>query len=80
MKTFIRTLYDYNFTGTVKEEDSSDEEGETVAIGMADDSQPDDQSKQLVSYTDSESTSSDEDERPTLEEVDSDNPIEIVID
>ena len=44
---------------------------------MADDSQPDDQSKQLVSYTDSESTSSDEDERPTPEEVDSDNPIEI---
>ena len=71
---------DYNFTGTVKEEDSSDEEDETVTISMADDLQPDDQSKQLVSYTDSESTSSDEDERPTLEEVDSDNPIEIVID
>ena len=80
MKTFIQTLYDYNFTGTAKEEDSSDEEDETVTISMADDSQPDDQLKQLVSYTDSESTSSDEDERPTLEEVDSDNPIEIVID
>ena len=56
MKTFIQTLYDYNFTGTVKEEDSSDEEDETVTISMADDSKPDDQLKQLVSYTASEST------------------------
>ena len=52
-ENIYQTLYDdYNFTGTVKEEDSSDEEDETVTISMADDSQSDDQSKQLVSYTD----------------------------
>ena len=41
MKTFVQTLYDYNFTGTgtVTEEDNSDEEDE-MTICMVSDSQP----------------------------------------
>ena len=66
MKTFVQTLYDYNFTGTgtVTEEDNSDEEDE-MTIGMVSDSQPHGDQK-LVGYTDSESDE-DEDEQPILE-------------
>ena len=41
MKIFVKTLYDYNFTGTgtVTEEDNSDGEDE-MTIGMVSDSQP----------------------------------------
>ena len=72
MKTF-ETLYDYNFTGTVTEEDNSDEEGE-MTIGMVSDSQPHGD-QQLVGYTDSESDE-DEDEHPILDE---ENEINIVL-
>ena len=55
MKTFVQTLYMINFTGTgtVTEEDNSDEEDE-MTIGMVSDSQPH-SDQQLVGYTDSES-------------------------
>ena len=67
MKTFVQTLYDYNFTGngTVTEEDNSDEEDE-MTIGMVSDSQPHGD-QQLIGYTDSESDE-DEDEQPILDE------------
>ena len=62
MKTFVQTLYDYNFTGigTVTEEDNSDED-DGMTIGMVSDSQPHGD-QQLVGYTDSESDE-DEDEK-----------------
>ena len=65
MKTFVQTLYDYNFTGTgtVTEEDNSDEEDE-MTIGIVSDSQYH-SDQQHISYTDSES---DEDEQPFLDE------------
>ena len=75
MKTFVQTLYDYNFTGTgtVTEEDNSDEEDE-MTIGMVSDSQPHG-NQQLVGYTDSESDEY-EDEQPILDE---ENEINIVL-
>ena len=75
MKTFVQTLYDYNFTGTgtVTEEDNSDEE-DVMTIGMVSDSQPHGD-QQLVGYTDSESNE-DEDEQPILDE---ENEINIVL-
>ena len=39
MKTSVQTLYDYNFPGTVTEEDNSDEEDE-MTIGIVSGSQP----------------------------------------
>ena len=67
MKTFVQTLYDYNFTGTgtVTKEDNSDEE-DKMTIGMVSDSQPHGD-QQLVGYTDLESDE-DEDEQPILDE------------
>ena len=67
MKIFVKTLYDYNFTGTgtVTEEDNSDGEDE-MTIGMVSDSQPHGDQRP-VGYTDSESDE-DEDEQPILEE------------
>ena len=75
MKTFVQTLYDYNFTGTgtVTEEYNSDEE-DGMTIGMASDSQPHGD-QQLVGYTDSENDE-DEDEQPILDE---ENEINIVL-
>ena len=75
MKTFVQTLYDYNFTGigTVTEEDNCDEEDE-MTIGMVSDSQHHGD-QQLVGYYDSESNE-DEDEQTILDE---ENEINIVL-
>ena len=36
MKTFVQTLYDYKFTGTVTEEENSDDEDEIIVINESD--------------------------------------------
>ena len=64
MKTFVQTLYDYNFVGTVTK-DNSDKEDE-MTIGMVSHSHPHGD-QQLVGYTDTtgrvtEEDNSDEDE------------------
>ena len=53
MKTFVQTLYDYNFTGTVIEEENSDDEDEIIVINESD-SQTVNNCTQLVGYSDSE--------------------------
>ena len=68
MKTLVQTLYDYNFVGTVTEE-NSDEEAE-MTISTVVDSHPHD-NQQLVSYSDiietviKEQNSDEEDEMET---------------
>ena len=52
MKTFVQTLYDYKFTGTVIEENSDDED-EIIVINESD-SQTVNNCAQLVGYSDSE--------------------------
>ena len=53
MKTFVQTLYDYKFTGTVIEEENSDDEDEIIVINEID-SQTVNNCTQLVGYSDSE--------------------------
>ena len=54
MKTFVQTLYDYKFTGTVViEEENSDDEDEVIVINESD-SQTVNNCTQLVCYSDSE--------------------------
>ena len=53
MKTFVQTLYDYKFTGTVIEEENSDDEDEIIVIKESD-SQTVNNCTQLVDYGDSE--------------------------
>ena len=53
MKTFVQTLYDYKFTGTVIEEENSDDEDEIIVINESD-SQTVNNCTQLVGYSDSE--------------------------
>ena len=53
MKTFVQTLYDYKFTGTVIEEENSDDEDEVIVINESD-SQTVNNCTQLVGYSDSE--------------------------
>ena len=53
MKTFVQTLYDYNFNGTVIEEENSDDEDEIIVINESD-SQTVNNCIQLVGYSDSE--------------------------
>ena len=53
MKTFVQTLYDYNFNGTVIEEENSDDEDEIIVINESD-SGAVNNCTQLVGYSDSE--------------------------
>ena len=53
MKTFVQTLYDYKFTGTLIEEENSDDEDEIIVINESD-SQTGNNCTQLVGYSDSE--------------------------
>ena len=53
MKTFVQTLYDYKFTGTVIEEENSDDEDEIIVINKSD-SQIVNNCTQLAGYSDSE--------------------------
>ena len=54
MKTFVQTLYDYNFNGTViEEEENSDDEDEIIVINESD-SRTVNNCIQLVGYSDSE--------------------------
>ena len=53
MKTFAQTLYDYKFTGTVIEEENSDDEDEITVINESD-SQTVNNCTQLVGYSDSD--------------------------
>ena len=53
IKTFVQTLYDYKFTGTVIEEENSDDEDEIIVINESD-SQTVNNYTQLVGYSDSE--------------------------
>ena len=53
MKTFVQTLYDYNFNGTVVEEENSDDEDEIIVINESD-SWTVNNCIQLVGYSDSE--------------------------
>ena len=53
MKTFVQTLYDYKFTGTVIEEENSDDEDEIIVINESD-SQTVNNCTQRVGYSDSE--------------------------
>ena len=53
MKTFVQTLYDYNFNGTVIEEENSDDEDEIIVINESD-SRTVNNCIQLVGYSDSE--------------------------
>ena len=53
MKTFVQTLYDCKFTGTVIEEENNDEEDEIILINESD-SQTVNNCTQLVGYSDSE--------------------------
>ena len=52
-KTFFQTLYDYNFNGTVIEEENSDDEDEIIVINESD-SRTVSNCIQLVGYSDSE--------------------------
>ena len=53
MKTFVQTLYDYNFNGTVIEEENSDDEDEIIVIDESD-SRTINNCIQFVSYSGSE--------------------------
>ena len=53
MKTFVQTLYDYNFNGTVIEEENSGDEDEIIVINESD-SRTVNNCIQLVGYSDSE--------------------------
>ena len=53
VKTFVETLYDYNFNGTVIEEENSDDEDEIIVINKSD-SRTVNNCIQLVGYSDSE--------------------------
>ena len=53
MKTFVQTLYDYNFNGTVVEEENSGDEDEIIVINESD-SRTVNNCIQLVGYSDSE--------------------------
>ena len=53
IKTFVQTLYDYKFTGTVIEEENSDDEDEIIVINESD-SQTVNNCTHLVGYSDSE--------------------------
>ena len=53
MKTFVQTLYDYKFTGTVIEEENSDDEDEIIVINESD-SQTVNNCTQPVGYSDSD--------------------------
>ena len=53
MKTFVQTLYDYNFNGTIIEEENSDDEDEIIVINESD-SRTVNNCIQLVGYTNSE--------------------------
>ena len=53
MKTFVQTLYDYNFNGTVIEEENSDDEDEVIVINE-NDSRTVKNCIQLVGYSDCE--------------------------
>ena len=53
MKTFVQTLYNYNFNGTVNEEENSDDENEIIVINKSD-SRTVNNCIQLVVYSDSE--------------------------
>ena len=53
MKTFVQTLYDYNFNGTVIEEENTDDEDEIIVINESD-SRTVNNCIQLVGYSDSE--------------------------
>ena len=53
MKTFVQTLHDYNFTGTVIEEENSDHEDEIIVINESA-SQTVNNCTQFVGYSDSE--------------------------
>ena len=53
MKTFVQTLYDYKFTGTVIEDENSDDIDEIIVIDESD-SQTVNNCTQLVGYSDSE--------------------------
>ena len=53
MKTFVQTLYDYKFTGTVIEEENTDDEDEIIVINESD-SQTVNNCTQFVGYSDSE--------------------------
>ena len=52
-KTFVQTLYDYNFNGTVIEEENSDDENEIIVINESD-SRTVSNCIQLAGYSDSE--------------------------
>ena len=53
MKTFVQTLYDYKFTGTVIDKENSDDEDGIIVINESD-SQTVNNCTQLVGYNDSE--------------------------
>ena len=53
MKTFVQTLYDYNFNGTVIEEENNDDEDEIIVINESD-LRTVNNCIQLVGYSDSE--------------------------
>ena len=53
MKTFVQTLYDYNFNGTVIEEENGDDEDEIIVINESD-SRTVNNCIRLVGYSDSE--------------------------
>ena len=53
IKTFVQTLYDYNFNGTVIEEENSDDEDEIIVMNESD-SRTGNNCIQLVGYSDSE--------------------------
>ena len=53
MKTFVQTLYDYNFNGTVIEEENSDDEDEIIVINESN-SRTVNNCIQLVGYSNSE--------------------------
>ena len=53
MKTFVQTFYDYNFNGTVIEEENSDDEDEIILINESD-LRTVNNCIQLVGYSDSE--------------------------
>ena len=61
MKTFVRTLYNYKFTGTAIEEEKSDDEDEIIVINESD-SQTVNNCTHLVGYSDSENEDEKQDE------------------
>ena len=53
MNTFVQTLYDHNFNGTIIEEENSDDEDKLIVINESD-SRTVNSCIQLVGYSDSE--------------------------